>query len=262
MARTVLGSNRRGAGFTRWAGSSWSSASELDTPFGKAVRLLLPRPDGARVEVVFSLAPRPGPSDYAFGIKLSREYLRDEAARRRAPGVGEHGGQYEEEVAPGDLVVVNQFVDHTYKRPATFFGAWIVGHVSLADPVCADLSRDLVKAARATGARSMTAACIFVSRDRSSRRAPIEYLSGLGCRRYQHDRHAGGGGSRAGGRALLRRARAGDRLRLLASERQGGRYLGEILRVMRAQCRSGTEGRRERNAGAGGRRRTCACGML
>jgi len=62
-------------------------------------------------------------------------------------------GSMKEEIAPGDLVVVNQFVDHTYKRHATFFGAGIVGHVSLADPVCADLSRDLVEAARAIGAK-------------------------------------------------------------------------------------------------------------
>ncbi len=35
----------------------------------------------------------------------------------------------------------------------TFFGEGIVGHVSLADPVCADLSRDLAAAGRATGAK-------------------------------------------------------------------------------------------------------------
>jgi 5'-methylthioadenosine phosphorylase len=62
-------------------------------------------------------------------------------------------GSMKEQIAPGDLVVVDQFVDHTNKRPATFFGDGIVGHVSMADPVCADLSRDLVKAARATGAK-------------------------------------------------------------------------------------------------------------
>jgi len=56
-------------------------------------------------------------------------------------------------IAPGDLAVVSQFVDHTYLRRPTFFGDGIVAHVSLADPVCATLSHDLADAARSTGAR-------------------------------------------------------------------------------------------------------------
>jgi 5'-methylthioadenosine phosphorylase len=62
-------------------------------------------------------------------------------------------GSMREEIAPGDLVVVSQFVDHTYRRRPTFFGDGIVAHVSLADPVCADLSRDLAEAGCAAGAK-------------------------------------------------------------------------------------------------------------
>ncbi|MGH7932724.1 MAG: S-methyl-5'-thioadenosine phosphorylase, partial [Candidatus Binataceae bacterium] len=62
-------------------------------------------------------------------------------------------GSMKEHIAPGDLLVVSQFVDHTYKRPTTFFGDGIVAHVSLADPVCLDLSRDLARAGREAGAR-------------------------------------------------------------------------------------------------------------
>src|SRR5580700_3004431 len=61
-------------------------------------------------------------------------------------------GSMKEAIKPGDLVVPNQFVDHTHKRPATFFGDGIVAHVSLADPVCPDLARDLSKASRDAGA--------------------------------------------------------------------------------------------------------------
>jgi 5'-methylthioadenosine phosphorylase len=60
-------------------------------------------------------------------------------------------GSMKESIAPGDLVVVDQFIDHTYQRRPTFFGDGVVGHVSLADPVCADLSRDLAAAARSAG---------------------------------------------------------------------------------------------------------------
>jgi 5'-methylthioadenosine phosphorylase len=61
-------------------------------------------------------------------------------------------GSMKEHIAPGDLAVVSQFVDHTYQRRPTFFGDGIVAHVSLADPVCAQLSRDLTAAARGAGA--------------------------------------------------------------------------------------------------------------
>ena len=61
-------------------------------------------------------------------------------------------GSMKEAIAPGDLVVPNQFIDHTYARRPTFFGDGIVAHVSLADPVCAGLSHALAEAARATGA--------------------------------------------------------------------------------------------------------------
>jgi 5'-methylthioadenosine phosphorylase len=62
-------------------------------------------------------------------------------------------GSMKEHIAPGDLLVANQFVDHTYARKPTFFGDGIVAHVSLADPVCADLSRELVTAGREAGAK-------------------------------------------------------------------------------------------------------------
>jgi 5'-methylthioadenosine phosphorylase len=62
-------------------------------------------------------------------------------------------GSMREDIAPGDLVVINQFVDHTYQRRPTFFGDGIVAHVSLADPVCAELSRELAEAGRAAGAK-------------------------------------------------------------------------------------------------------------
>ena len=61
-------------------------------------------------------------------------------------------GSMKEEIKPGDLVVPDQFIDRTFKRPATFFGGGIVVHVSLADPVCPGLSRALAAGARASGA--------------------------------------------------------------------------------------------------------------
>jgi 5'-methylthioadenosine phosphorylase len=61
-------------------------------------------------------------------------------------------GSLREEIAPGHLVVPDQFIDRTRHRPSTFFGRGIVAHVQFADPLCPSLSRALVDAARAEAA--------------------------------------------------------------------------------------------------------------
>jgi len=43
------------------------------------------------------------------------------------------------EYAPGDFVMVDQFIDRTLRRGATFFGDGIVAHVPLGEPVCAEM---------------------------------------------------------------------------------------------------------------------------
>jgi 5'-methylthioadenosine phosphorylase len=62
-------------------------------------------------------------------------------------------GSMKESIAPGDFVVVDQFIDLTRRRVSTFFEDGIVGHVGFADPVCGDLSRALAGAAGRAGAR-------------------------------------------------------------------------------------------------------------
>ncbi|OPZ27168.1 MAG: S-methyl-5'-thioadenosine phosphorylase [Lentisphaerae bacterium ADurb.BinA184] len=57
-------------------------------------------------------------------------------------------GSLREEMAPRDVVLVDQFVDRT-KRSAdhTFFGRGIVAHVAFADPVCGELHDQVAEAA-------------------------------------------------------------------------------------------------------------------
>jgi len=49
-------------------------------------------------------------------------------------------GSMKETIHPGDIVVVDQFYDHTRFRPNTFFGDGVVGHIPFADPVCPSLA--------------------------------------------------------------------------------------------------------------------------
>jgi 5'-methylthioadenosine phosphorylase len=62
-------------------------------------------------------------------------------------------GSLREEIAPGHVVVPDQFIDRTRGRHSTFFGRGVVAHVQFADPVCPNLSRALAEAARTEGAR-------------------------------------------------------------------------------------------------------------
>jgi 5'-methylthioadenosine phosphorylase len=62
-------------------------------------------------------------------------------------------GSMREEIAPGDFVVVDQFIDLTKRRVSTFFEDGLVGHVGFADPVCGPFAGALSAAAERAGAR-------------------------------------------------------------------------------------------------------------
>jgi 5'-methylthioadenosine phosphorylase len=57
-----------------------------------------------------------------------------------------------ETIHPLDLVVPHQFIDWTRRRPSPFFGDGVVGHITMADPVCSHLADLLEDTAKTTGA--------------------------------------------------------------------------------------------------------------
>ncbi|MBI4640775.1 MAG: S-methyl-5'-thioadenosine phosphorylase [Candidatus Tectomicrobia bacterium] len=123
----------------------------LDTPFGKpSDEYITGVLDG--VEMVF--LPRHGrghrimPSEINFraniyGMKsLGVEWIISVSAV----------GSMREDIAPGDMVIPDQFFDRTTKRISTFFGGGVVGHIAMADPVCPNLHDTLISACRDVGA--------------------------------------------------------------------------------------------------------------
>jgi 5'-methylthioadenosine phosphorylase len=60
-------------------------------------------------------------------------------------------GSFRDEMAPGDFVVVDQFIDRTFAREKSFFGPGCVAHVSVAHPTCPRLGAACVEAATAAG---------------------------------------------------------------------------------------------------------------
>lgn len=60
-------------------------------------------------------------------------------------------GSLKEEIVPGHVVCIDQFIDRTRQRKSTFFGDGVVAHVAFGDPVCSALQAILVGAVREAG---------------------------------------------------------------------------------------------------------------
>ncbi|MEM6563246.1 MAG: S-methyl-5'-thioadenosine phosphorylase [Pseudomonadota bacterium] len=60
-------------------------------------------------------------------------------------------GSFREHMAPGDFVLVDQFIDRTFAREKSFFGTGCVAHVSVAHPTCPRLSDACARAGMDAG---------------------------------------------------------------------------------------------------------------
>ncbi|RMH02800.1 MAG: S-methyl-5'-thioadenosine phosphorylase [Planctomycetota bacterium] len=123
-----------GSGVYDLAGLEDARELELNTPYGRpSDALLLGRLDG--VEVAF--LPRHGrghrftPSEVPYRANV---YALRMLGVERLLSVSAVGSLCEE-YAPGDFVLVDQFIDRTHRRVQTFFGDGIVAHVPMGDPV-------------------------------------------------------------------------------------------------------------------------------
>ncbi|MEL7098902.1 MAG: S-methyl-5'-thioadenosine phosphorylase [Pseudomonadota bacterium] len=60
-------------------------------------------------------------------------------------------GSFRNEMAPGDFVIVDQYIDRTFAREKSFFGPGCVAHVSVAHPTCPRLGAACLAAAKDAG---------------------------------------------------------------------------------------------------------------
>jgi 5'-methylthioadenosine phosphorylase len=60
-------------------------------------------------------------------------------------------GSLREHMEPGHFVIVDQYIDRTFAREKSFFGAGCVAHVSIAHPICQRLSKACLDAAFSAG---------------------------------------------------------------------------------------------------------------
>lgn len=151
MATAVIGVIG-GSGLYEMAGLTKLREVEVKTPFGKpSERLMRGALSGA--ELVF--LPRHGrghrwlPTEVNFRANI---FAMKKLGVERIISISAVGS-LRENIAPGDIVVPDQFIDRTTQRPSTFFGRGLVAHVSLADPFCKELSNVLIDAAKSEGAQ-------------------------------------------------------------------------------------------------------------
>jgi len=141
-----------GSGLYQMEGLERVREFEIKTPFGKTSDKLM-RGRLGKVEMVF--LPRHGrghrwlPTEVNFRANI---FAMKKIGVERIISVSAVGS-LREEIAPGHVVIPDQFIDRTTQRPSTFFGRGVVAHVSLADPFCHDLSKILAESARAEGAK-------------------------------------------------------------------------------------------------------------
>ena len=57
-------------------------------------------------------------------------------------------GSLRDEIAPKQLVVIDQVIDKTHKRPNTFFDEYLAAHAEFADPFCPNLRRHIIEVAK------------------------------------------------------------------------------------------------------------------
>ncbi len=151
MAKSVVGVIG-GSGLYQMQGLEKVREVEVKTPFGRPSEKFIKGMVG-ETEMVF--LPRHGkghrwlPTEVNFRANI---FAMKKLGVERIVSVSAVGS-LRQEIAPGDIVVPDQFIDRTTQRPSTFFGKGIVAHVSLADPFCKDLSEILATAATFEGGK-------------------------------------------------------------------------------------------------------------
>ncbi|OYW58318.1 MAG: methylthioadenosine phosphorylase [Rhodobacterales bacterium 12-65-15] len=139
-----------GSGVARIDALEGASRIRVDTPWGPpSDEVLVGRLSGLPV----AFLPRHGPGHVLDPASVPYRANIDALKRLGCTDVVAVSavGSLREDYAPGDFVIVEQYIDRSTQRPLSFFGPGCVAHVSLADPTCPRLGAVAEKAARAGG---------------------------------------------------------------------------------------------------------------
>ncbi|MDG1290550.1 MAG: S-methyl-5'-thioadenosine phosphorylase, partial [Lentibacter sp.] len=146
MSETVIGVIG-GSGIYEIDGLENASWQEIETPWGKPSDAVL---TGVLEGVKMAFLPRHGRGHVHSPSTVPYRANIDALKRLGVTDVISVSacGSFREEMAPGDFVVVDQFIDRTFAREKSFFGTGCVVHVSVAHPTCPRLSAACLEAAQ------------------------------------------------------------------------------------------------------------------
>jgi len=126
---------------------------DIETPFGKcSTAILVGRLGEKRIAFL---------NRHGKGHKLSPSEVPFAANIFALKKLGVHAlissgavGSLRKEIRPGDLVVVDQIIDKTFKRTSSFFGGFAAVHCEMAEPVCERLREKILEAAKKIGIKT------------------------------------------------------------------------------------------------------------
>jgi len=139
-----------GSGVYDIAGLEGASWQAIETPFGPPSDEIL---TGTLDGVKMAFLPRHGrghvhtPTTVPYRANIAAMKMLGVTDLVAVSAVG----SLKEAYAPGDFLIVDQYIDRTFAREKSFFGPGLVGHVSVAHPTCTRLSAACASAAKSTG---------------------------------------------------------------------------------------------------------------
>jgi 5'-methylthioadenosine phosphorylase len=139
-----------GSGFENVLGLEQFRSLELATPYGPpSSPLLIGEYAGADIAFLQRHGPRHAIPPSEINSRANIAALRHVGCRSVLSFSAV--GSLKEELPPGTLVLVDQFIDRTTRGNRSFFGHGMTGHVTFGDPTCARVSEGLVTNASTQG---------------------------------------------------------------------------------------------------------------
>jgi 5'-methylthioadenosine phosphorylase len=125
---------------------------EVETPFGRpSAKIMVGRLGENKIAFLsrHGEGHKRSPSEVPFAANI---FALKKLGVHTVIGTGAVGS-LREEMAPGDLVVVEQFIDKTFKRQNTFFENFAAVHCEMSEPVCGRLRDTLLETAKQTNVK-------------------------------------------------------------------------------------------------------------
>jgi 5'-methylthioadenosine phosphorylase len=160
-----------GSGLYQMSGLQNTESVDVDTPFGSpSAPVVIGTLSGKRVAFLarHGIGHHLTPSEVNYRANI---YAMKKLGVRKVVSISACGS-LREDYAPGQIVIPDQIFDFTHGRPRSFFGEGMVAHVGVADPLCADLSKQVQAAVQsASGTVHLGGALITIEGPRFSTKA-------------------------------------------------------------------------------------------